>query len=352
MKKFLFYATITVALVACNKPEFTINAVFEPTLQVPDSTHIGIDIKVGDSTITHYGFVNNNVLSISFDIPEEQLAVLDLGELGETAVAIEKGKVNIHVGLNEDGKPVIRKEGSLNNDFIQMYDDYDGELYSAYTMQDEQAREQAFNDCLNKIYRTLKGEENSLTSINTMSGQYGFMNFFYLLEFDQVDTLCSLMNDKTLENKNMRSIYDHVQLQKESGAGKTYKDISAKTPDDKTLSLSDLVGESDYVLVDFWASWCGPCRRAMPAMKDLYEASNGRLEILGVSLDSDESKWKNAITSLGLPWKHISDLKGWQAQGAQDYGVNAIPCTILINKEGIIVGRNMEIQTILDILKE
>ena len=357
MKKLTLLFASVLLLASCGKSTFTIKGAFSPELQVPDSTVIGIDIKAGDSTATYKGIVKNDIFKISFPLPEEQLVVLDLGELGATMIAVEGGKtgngeVNIQVGLNSEGQPVISKNGTVNNDFIQMYDDYEAEIYDAFNIEDEQLRDKTLESIINKVYRTLKGEENALTDINTLAGNYGFLNYYSVLELEQIDTLCTLMNEKSLSDKYMKAVYKAVYLQKESGKGKQYKDISASTPDGKVLSLSQLIGKTDYVLVDFWASWCGPCRRAMPQIKSLYDKYNGKLQILGVSLDNDEKAWKDAIKSMNLNWCHISDLQGWQAKGAQDYGVNSIPCTVLIDKEGVIIGRNLPLDDIEALLSE
>ena len=347
MRKALIIVTAMLALVSCGKKTFTIKGEFDPVFQVADSTEIGIDIKQGEETKTVSGLVKDNKFTIRFDLPEEQLVVLDLDELGATVIAVEAGKlgngeVNLSIKMDENGESFITKHGTLNNDFIQMYDDYDLDMYNILLIEDLTLRKQQMQEYINKIYRTLKGEENSLTDINTLAGQYGFCNFFPILDINQLDTLCSMMNEKTLEVRVIKNVYDHLQQQKESAIGKKYKDITATTPDGKTLSLSQLVGTKDYILVDFWASWCGPCRRAMPEVKELYSKYGDRLEILGVSLDKDKDAWLAAIRSLELNWKHISDLQGWQAQAADDYGVNAIPATLLIDKEGVIVGRNMQ----------
>ena len=354
MKKIYLLLAMVFTIASCSN-KFEIRGEFAPELEIADSTEIGIDLKSGDSTITCNALVKDNKFNISFAIPEEQLVVLDLGVLGATFLAVEKGKagkgvVNVNVSLNDNDQPVITKEGTINNDFIQMYDDYEADFYSALNITDETVRNEKLQNIINKVYRTLKGEENSLTDINTLAGWYGFIDFFSVFSFEQVDTLCSLMNEKTLSDKNMHAIYEYIQVQKESNAGKQYKDISATTPEGNSLALSELVGKTDYVLVDFWASWCGPCRRAMPEVKQLYDKYNNKLQILGVSLDNDKEAWINAIKSMNLNWCHISDLQGWKSEGAQEYGVNAIPCTILIDKEGVIVGRNIPLSEIENLL--
>jgi thiol-disulfide isomerase/thioredoxin len=117
-------------------------------------------------------------------------------------------------------------------------------------------------------------------------------------------------------------------------------DIVAQTPEDKPYALSAMRGK--VILVDFWASWCGPCRRENPNVKILYDKYKDKgFDILGVSLDRDKASWVRAIEQDGLPWKHISDLGGWQSAPAQLYGVTSIPQTILLDKDGKIIERNL-----------
>lgn len=117
-------------------------------------------------------------------------------------------------------------------------------------------------------------------------------------------------------------------------------DIAAATPEGKELALSDLRGK--VVLVDFWASWCGPCRRENPHVVKLYNKyKDAGFTILGVSLDNKRERWLRAIEQDQLEWPHISDLKGWSAQPAQVYKVRSIPYTVLVDKEGRVIGQRL-----------
>ena len=132
-------------------------------------------------------------------------------------------------------------------------------------------------------------------------------------------------------------------------------EISANNPDGKPIKLSDLRGK--IVLIDFWASWCAPCRKENPTIVKLYDKYKDKdFTILSVSLDQDMINWRGAIKIDGLKWpNHISDLKGWGSAVISSYNFNAIPYTVLVNKEGKIIGedlRGIELeQKIAEIIK-
>lgn len=106
------------------------------------------------------------------------------------------------------------------------------------------------------------------------------------------------------------------------------------------VSLSDFRGK--YLLIDFWASWCSPCRAANPGMVELYNKYNSKgIEFLGVSLDRDAEAWKKAITDDRLVWKHVSDLRYWDNEISRYFGINSIPATILVDPEGKVVAKKL-----------
>lgn len=127
--------------------------------------------------------------------------------------------------------------------------------------------------------------------------------------------------------------------------GNPFIDIEAPTPEGDTVRLSDYAGKGKYVLVDFWASWCGPCRASIPELKELYAKYHDKgFEVIGVSLDAKKDAWLKGIADLDIPWPQMSDVKLWNSAGAKEYGIKAIPCTILIDPDGKIVERNPNIK--------
>ena len=132
-----------------------------------------------------------------------------------------------------------------------------------------------------------------------------------------------------------------------------YIDFEMDTPEGSPIKVSDFVSKNKYTLVDFWASWCGPCHAEMPTVVKAYDNFHSKgLEIIGVSLDSNKNDWVKAIGELNMTWPQMSDLKGWESAGAQLYGVRAIPTNVLINQDGKVVAHDLRGEGLLRKLAE
>jgi peroxiredoxin len=144
---------------------------------------------------------------------------------------------------------------------------------------------------------------------------------------------------KAFAEKYFGSI-EHSQ-QSDINTGTPAPDFAANTPEGTSLSLQSLKGK--YVLLDFWASWCGPCRKENPnVVKAFDQFKNENFEIIGVSLDTDKEKWNQAIQDDKLTWKHVSELKGWGSSIARNYNVESIPQNFLIDPQGNIIAKDLK----------
>ncbi len=197
------------------------------------------------------------------------------------------------------------------------------------------------------IYNTIDA------NITNAVGIHLFPNNVYVFDLKQQKALAAKIPAEFLSNERIDKLLKRIEILEKTDVGQKFTDFSLPAPDGKMVKLSDFVSKNKYTLVDFWASWCGPCKREMPNVIAAYNEYHPKgFGIIGVSLDSDADKWKAAIKDWGMPWDHMSDVKGWQCEGAALYGVNSIPATVLIAQDGTIIARNLRGEAIKEKLAE
>lgn len=148
--------------------------------------------------------------------------------------------------------------------------------------------------------------------------------------------------------RKLKASIDNI---KKTSVGNVAPDFTLQTPDGEDVSLADYRGK--YVLLDFWASWCGPCLREVPNVKKVYDKYHDKgFEILSVSLDDKKDNWINAIEKYDLNWGHVSSLQGWNCPVAKLYNVSGVPAMLLIDKEGKIVATKLRGELLMEKVAE
>jgi peroxiredoxin len=193
------------------------------------------------------------------------------------------------------------------------------------------------------------------THLNSFMGLYTFNMYVLDNKFDPAATepLFNKFSNELKSSSLGKLTVEKIDIGKRRQTGAKATDFTQNDLNDKPFTLSSLRGK--YVLVDFWASWCVPCRAENPNVVKAYNELKGKnFEIVGVSLDYPGSKavWADAVKKDGLPWIQVSDLKGWKNEVAVMYGINSVPQNLLIDPNGIIIGKNLRGEALTEKLKE
>jgi thiol-disulfide isomerase/thioredoxin len=203
------------------------------------------------------------------------------------------------------------------------------------------------NDSISKLADDIYLRQNTAiqewveTHYNSPAAAY-MVNRFLIFEADYalISRWADAFSAQIPDNKYVQLLVERKAILAASADGMQAPDFQLPDSNGVALSVSSLKGK--VVLIDFWASWCGPCRRENPNVVKIYdEYSSRNFEILGVSFDESREAWLQAVREDQLPWLHVSDLQGWRSSAGILYGINSIPHTVLLDTAGKVVGHNL-----------
>ncbi|GHU66702.1 hypothetical protein FACS189413_00150 [Bacteroidia bacterium] len=162
------------------------------------------------------------------------------------------------------------------------------------------------------------------------------------LSIEQLDAILDKADSAFQSTELYQTTVERLNRMKLTAPGTPFQEIVSKTPAGKEIKLSDFAGKGKYVLLDFWASWCPPCRAEMPHLVKLYaQYKDKNFEIVGYSLDRDEADWKKGLAELKMTWPQMSDCAFWKSEPVQLYDIHGIPATVLIGPDGKIIEKGL-----------
>ena len=279
---------------------------------------------------------DKNFAMLVLDSADKVTITGSVKDLGNTFKVEGSSETTIFIEYNNLSKSRDIKLDSLNKEFQLLME----------TNKMDSIRMDSLSAIFEAPYNSIINRTNTLMvdKISKNTNMYSSIMAIQALDPDKYSDLYKSLDaglsKKFPKDKNVIMFHEVVERMLSTNIGQFAPEISLPSPDGKEIALSSLKGK--LVLIDFWASWCGPCRKEMPNVIKIYSKfKNKGFEIYGVSLDQDKEKWMEAITKDGINWPQVSDLKYWDNVAARIYNVQGIPYTVLIDKDGKIIAKNL-----------
>ena len=330
--------------------------------------------KISGSVSSSEGLADGDTLFVTKDlqtgIPSDTLIIQDgkfklSGETDSTALCMiysakrneinaaffmEPGTIDIQLtdqpGASRVGGTTCNKQWQTLNDSVMSIgkeiNRIAEHIYGNNLSQEEQQKGMEQIDKLNKRFAELVVK----TAEKNIDNEFGyFLLTYYPEELIDNNTRAKLIKELPAEMRQrtaIKQMEQTINAAAKTAEGSTIKDFTQKTPDGTEISLMDEVKKHKVTVIDFWASWCGPCRQEMPFMMQMYDKHQSKgLGIIGISLDNDKDAWVKGTEALGFTWPQMSDLKGWENEVAQHFQVTSIPHTIVVDQKGTILRRGL-----------
>lgn len=368
MKKIVLLAIASFAFIACNKTnenEFLISGTAEG---IENGKKVYLQVQGENEMIAKDTVeVQDGKFEIKGAFESLEIAIITLEGLNPVPFIMENGTITINVNKDTIQNSVVG--GTPENELFQDYSSKTKVIYKKITdfqasKQQEFMGAQAVNDTatMNGLMKQLSTmQEELLVLAKDLIGTNPDKYLSALLLENNLATqsitaeegkvFFDQLTDKIKQTRAGKSVEKNVKAATAIAIGKPAPDFSAPSPDGTPISLKESLGK--VTIIDFWASWCGPCRQENPNVVAMYnELHDKGLNIIGVSLDKDGDKWKEAIAKDGLTWPQISNLKFWQDPIAEQYNVKSIPATFILDENGVIVAKDLRGEALKAKVKE
>ncbi len=361
MRKLFWIILAIITLQACDQNKEVYN--IEVTLEGTEGKWVKLMARVDRDYVTHDSALAETgspaVLTKGIDGVNTMYLTVDDAE-GSIQMLVDNSNYTL-TGTMDD--PVIKTDSKAQSDLnaynekIRPITDKMKSMVAELRKGPNAENPEAY-DALRETYYELYGQQEEIDSVyiaenpSSYATVLALRSTLHLLDVDQLEAALTSLDAPLQEMEEYKFMYDKLERMKAVAIGMKYTDFGLDTPEGELLKVSD-VHQGSVLLVDFWASWCSPCRDANPEVVEIYNTYHEQgFEILGVSLDRDSASWVKAIADDQLTWSHISDLKYWNSEGAELYGVTSIPHTVLIDRDGIITAKNLHGDKLREAIEE
>ena len=356
MRKLLFFFFTAAFLISCqNGKNYTVNGT------IADESYEGTNVYVQQMTdetmnVVDTLVVTNGSFSLNGVADSTLLRFISLDETinpqqeSRVPVLIEPGRIEVLFDT------IVTVKGTKVND---AYTDFRikqkalmktirGVMEQYNTANAEGTMTDSLEAEINMTYDNISEQLNGLNfnfikeNIGNELGKYLFLSSSSMFSPEQQKEILNLTDENFKAGKNIQRIIKRLENLENVAVGKKFVDFTLKDTEGNEVSLSDYAGKGKYVLVDFWAVWCGPCRQEMPNVVAAYNKYKSKgFEVVGVSLDQDHEKWVKGLKDLNMTWPQMSDLQYWESPVVDLYAIEGIPHTVLLDKDGIIIEKNL-----------
>lgn len=367
MKKILILVLTSIIFISCNKDsnndeEFLISGQVDSyfdgkQVNIVGSNSLSSDILVNDSVKVKNGMFKFKGYQ-KYPILANVFFKDSSGNFDQNynidAIIIEPGKITIN-SEKKDSLFLIKAKGTKTNDeknsyneFIEPYVSAINEMYSNAKNEEDYTFIKEKHDELDLIISNyIKDNPEKNWSLLIVTTRY--INGYPL---EGLEPLFNNLDDNLKKSEIGIEFQETIERNKKFDIGQSITDFDSKNEEGVNFNLMNSLG-SKATILDFWASWCGPCREEHPNLVELYKKYNeSGLEIISYSLDDSEKKWKNAIEDDNMIWKHSSNLKGFQDEVAKTYQINSVPKVYILDSNGIIVSKDIRGEELMNKIAE